>query len=99
MAYSRRDSIKRRDPGEAVQRVAKDEIGVDVRIQKLLGPTEFLHDGRTGRHTVSIYFLVTPESTIFRSNEQSDKIQIFSSIPQNTIPVQKRFLTEHLKLK
>jgi ADP-ribose pyrophosphatase YjhB (NUDIX family) len=83
----------------AVKRVALEEIGVDVKIEKLLGPMEFLRDGSSERHTVSLAFEVRPLSLDFQSDEQSDKIAFFQSIPQNTIPVQKRFLQQNIELK
>lgn len=91
--------LKGESLSDAVKRVAEGEIGVEVKIEKLLGPMEALNDGKTGRHTVSLYFLVTPKLVNFYSNEQSSQIKIFSSLPKNIISHQRKVLTKYLGFK
>ncbi len=82
---------------EAVQRVAQDEIGVTVRIKKLIGILDILRDGNTGRHTVSVNFEVSSFSDCFKLNNQADKIKVFAKYPGNMILHQKRFLEKNFK--
>lgn len=84
---------------DAVERVAMEELGVKVKIEKFVGINEILKDGNTGRHTISLVYLVTTNQTNFHGDEQSSLVKTFKILPQNIIPLQKRFLTEHLGIK
>ncbi|MFH0936778.1 MAG: NUDIX domain-containing protein [Candidatus Daviesbacteria bacterium] len=83
---------------DTVKRVALDEIGVNVKIRKILGIMEILREGESEKHTVSVYFLVTTLSNNFKNSQQSDKIKFFPALPKNMVPHQKKFLTEYLSL-
>lgn len=67
----------------AIQRIAKSEIGCRVGIIKLLGVMEFPREKQIGpRHSISLAFLVVPKSKL-----------ILSSLNENNIhPVHLKFL-------
>lgn len=78
----------------AVKRVAKEEIGINVAIQKLIGYTEY-HSERKLRgwgHSICLEFLVKIQSGKLRGSRQGKKFGVFKKAPVNTIAEQKRFL-------
>lgn len=79
---------------KAIQRTAKAELGVSVKIKKLIGFMEFLKDGKFV-HSVSLVFLVIPNSKDIKGGKQAKEFKIFDSIRQDIHPVQKKFLAKH----
>lgn len=79
---------------QAVKRVAKEEIGVNVAIQKLVGYTEYLSERklRGWGHSICLEFLVKIQSGKLRGSRQGKNFGIFKKAPVNTIVEQKRFL-------
>jgi len=71
----------------AINRIAKDEMGIRVYVPKLLGFMEFPREVQKGnkRHSVSLVFLVSV-------NQVPKNGSFFESLPTNTHPVNRRFL-------
>jgi ADP-ribose pyrophosphatase YjhB (NUDIX family) len=91
-----------REPIEnALQRVAKAEIGAPVEIQKLVGFSEFLREtqNKKNRHSVSLVFLVRPQKKYFSGGWQAEKFAFFKSTQKNINPVHGKFLKAHKFLK
>lgn len=86
---------------DAVNRVAADELGIDVYIKKMIGVIEYpkMYEDRPG-HGIGIVFLCEPKSKEqkFRCSYQGEEINIFKTIPDNTVPEQKIFL-DKLKIE
>ena len=82
---------------EAVHRVAYDELGAKIHIKNMVGIIEYqdLYDKGFG-HLVGIAFLCELKSEEqgqkFKGSFQAEEIETFETIPDNTIPEQKRFL-------
>lgn len=76
----------------AIDRVAQDELGVKVKIIKLLGVVEYFEED--GRHTVSNAYLIEIGSGKLRGSKQGEEIKFFNKVPSNCIPAQKKFLKE-----
>lgn len=78
---------------EAVKRVAKDEVGVDVEIVKSFAPLEWTKPHNSFLHTVSIPYLVKILKGHIRLNNQASDYRFFKKIPKNTLIGHKEFLT------
>lgn len=73
---------------EAVNRVAREELGVSVSIEERLGTYDHLYDtsdveNSGGKHYVAHGFLVTPDAESFSLDDQHSEFSIFevSSLP------------------
>lgn len=79
---------------DSVKRVAEDELGVEVQIDKFLGYIEFMYqDDYDGfDHPVSLVFLCTPKSTNYRTNDQASEIKFFKTLPDKMVEEQRDFL-------
>jgi len=73
--------------GSAINRIAKEEMGIRVYVPKLLGFMEFPREVQKGnkRHTVSLVFSVSV-------NQVPKNGKFYESIPTKTHPVHRRFL-------
>jgi len=81
---------------DAVKRVAKRELGIDVNPKTLLGYIEYpgeLYEGKE-MHSVALAFLVEPLSDKITLNYESDAHSFFGNIPKNVLPSQGKFLSE-----
>lgn len=81
----------------AAQRVARDELGIEVRVNKFLGYIEY-EDEKKQRgfgHTISLVFLCRPKSKTLTLDDQVEKAQYFNHLPGNTISQQKEFILQH----
>lgn len=84
--------------GDAIDRIAQSELGVKVKVKKILGAVEFLEDmGKGYKHAVSIAYLVEPLSNNFKNDNQSKEIKFFKEIPENTVKEHTKFITQHWK--
>lgn len=86
---------------EAVKRVAQKELGVEVKVEKLLG---YIHYPSVLKETgwdcpVGIAFLTKIKSGRLRGSNQGRDVRIFKTIPKNMVVEQKRFLKEVLGLR
>ena len=81
---------------EAIDRVAKEELGIRVYQEKFLGYVEYLNDGF--RHSVSLAFKCKIKGNQQpKILEQADEIKFFNKIPKDIIPSHRKFLKTHLK--
>lgn len=79
----------------AVERVAKDEIGVNVTIKRVIKVIEYMYEN----HAISIVFLCrlkNGEESKFRGSYQAEEIKVFNvkDIPGNTIIEHKNLIKE-----
>jgi len=83
---------------DALKRVAKAELGVNVEVGEFLGYMEFLHFDEMGGydHPISLAFLCTPDHYDFTLDVQASEYAFFKEIPENTLAEQKEFLRKHL---
>lgn len=84
---------------EAIDRIAKNELGVKIKDIKLLGYTEF-SKGEEKKvlgfgNSVSLTFLCDLVSGLPRPDKNSSEIKIFLKLPNNIINIQKKFLLNH----
>ena len=78
---------------EAVRRIAKEELGIEIRIIKNLGAIEYLDDKTTiFGHSISVAFLVTLKEGRIKLDNQSSEFKFFKKIPEKTLKEQKAFL-------
>ena len=86
---------------DAVRRVAKDEVGIDVRVKRFLGVIYYPSEEklRGWGWAVGMAFLVKRVSGEFRGSEQGDEVRTFSKAEDGVIKEQKEFLIEHGLLK
>lgn len=82
---------------DAVKRVGKEELGVNVKILSQLGVIEFL-DKRTtfGGHAVTIEHLVKITKGKIKLNNQAKEARFFKKLPPKTVHEQKEFLRHNL---
>lgn len=82
---------------EAVKRVAKEELGVEVGVIKLLGYINYVPYPSFDQ-PMALDFLVTIKFGKLRGSEQGEEFGIFKidEIPENTIKEQKDFLESNL---
>ena len=76
---------------QAVERVAREETGLKVRIRKLLGVKQYSRRSAFG-HAISIVYLVERIGGKLRGNKYGRDVRIFSKPPKNMIAEQKQML-------
>ncbi len=83
---------------EALKRIAKEELGIEVEIRKLLGFAEYISEEkeRGWGWPISMIFLCTVKSGTLTGSYQAEEIKAFREIPQNIVPEQKIFLQEKM---
>ncbi len=87
-----RETIK-----EAIERVAREELGIKVIPEKFLGYVEYLNDGF--RHSVSLSFKCRIKGNKKPSAlEQADELKFFDKIPKQIVPTHRKFLKTHLRI-
>ncbi len=90
---------------DSIQRIAKEELNIEVEIEKLLGYMEFFKDrpGSFGNEaygqTVSLGFLVKYKSGEVKGGFQGKEIRTFDKIPENMVEEHEAFLKEKLGFK
>lgn len=77
---------------ETAHRVAQEELGVEISIEKFLGYIEYLNEENTQEHALSIVFQCSTNATEFILDEDAEKAEFFKILPKNTIKVQKEFI-------
>jgi ADP-ribose pyrophosphatase YjhB (NUDIX family) len=82
---------------QAIDRVARDEIGQPVEVVKLLGYIEYPSEEkqRGFGSTVSMAFLCKTNATDFTVNEDASRVEVFATPPENLIVEQSEFLRAH----
>ncbi len=90
---------------DTIHRVAKEELNIEVEIEKLLGYIEFFKDGpgsfgnEAYGQTVSIGFLTKYQSGEMEGGFQGKDLKVFESIPENMMEEQAVFLRNRLSFK
>jgi len=82
---------------EAVDRVAREELGVGVELERSLGAYEHLYDeaeaeASGGKHYLANGFLVRTEATEFDLDEQHRAARIFETPPDDLRPYVRAYL-------
>ena len=80
---------------QAVKRAARDELNLNVIIQRYVGVFESLN---SFRHDISHGFVVKSKSGKMKTDFQSKEMKFFKRIPKNTIPHQKKMIKEARKI-
>lgn len=75
----------------AAQRVAKEELGIDVAVHQLVGINQFLFDDKI-KHTVSLVYLCTFEKGDIKLDFQASEYAYFKKIPKKIIPHHKQYI-------
>lgn len=89
--------LKGESLGDTVRRVAKEEIGADVKLLEMLGVIEYRSFKNHYSQDISIAFLVKRKKIgSIKLDGHADKCDFFEHIPANTIKEQKDFLKSHL---
>jgi ADP-ribose pyrophosphatase YjhB (NUDIX family) len=83
---------------DTIKRISKEETGLNLRVQKILGIMEF-PPPNVHAHTISIVYLCEPKSGKLRGSRQGKEIQFHLKVPRNTIKEHKQFLTSHSLIK
>lgn len=83
---------------ETVERVAKEELNIDVKFLDVVGVMEFKVVKNYG-HTISIACLCKPLADNFVGSNQANEIAYFKTAPLKTIKEQREFLVKHKFLK
>ena len=81
---------------QAVKRIAKAELNVEVEIIKDVGFMEFVTKEEVYGKPVSIAFLVKIVSGEIKGSEQAMEIEFFEKLPENMMVDQKKFLRDKL---
>jgi len=78
---------------DAAKRVAKKELGLEIKITKVLGHLEYSEKNKQyARHTIAIVLLGEFSMGKIILNKEASKIKISKKIPKNFISKQKKFL-------
>jgi ADP-ribose pyrophosphatase YjhB (NUDIX family) len=78
----------------ALRRICREETGLTVRVEKIIGVIEYIRLGRWS-HSVSIVYLVRPIRGKLRGSSQARNISFFKSLPEHTLREVKDFLIEN----
>lgn len=85
---------------DAVVRVAENETGLKVAVEKYLGHIEYpdmLKNGYKG-WPIGLAYKVKVVGGALRGSEQGEELMFFTSVPENTLHEQAEFLQHHLEL-
>jgi len=83
---------------DAVKRVSKEELGIEVKIGEQIGIIEYGRDYSVGQTTAVVY-LVSLKSGKLKGGEQGREMKFFKYIPDNTIPDQAEFIKKRFNFK
>lgn len=81
---------------DTVHRVANNELGVEVKINKLLGYFEYIKLNASGYKgwAVGLAFEVSITGGKLQASDQSEEVGKFNHVPENTIADQADFLNK-----
>lgn len=82
---------------KAVERIASEETGVTVRIEKFLGFAQYPSEEkiRGFGYSVSLMFLCTVTMGEFLCDEDSSELREFSQMPDNMVHEEQEFIRSH----
>lgn len=84
---------------DAVLRIAKEELGLDVRVEKFIDYIEYPSEEATRGYgySISMAFLCTPTVEMNNPNWEGEGIKLFSKLPSKFIDDQRSVLVNVLK--
>lgn len=87
--------------GEAVKRIAKEEIGLDIKVNGLLDYMKFFNEPMENfnRHTVSLALSTTVVGDQLKADFQSKELRYFTSLPDKIYPGQEKHIKNNLLAK
>ena len=94
--------MKFREPfKKAIGRIAREEVGLKVKVLALAGFMEFLREtqNRRKRHSVSLVFLVRPLSKVARGSWQAEEIKYYKNLSAQIHPIHLKFLSRNRYLR
>lgn len=80
---------------EAIKRVAKDEVGLQVLNSKLMGFCEYCPEHAFGQ-SVSLVFQINQFNGTPAGSDQAKNLGFFDYFPEETIPETKQFIQKNL---
>jgi ADP-ribose pyrophosphatase YjhB (NUDIX family) len=82
---------------DAIDRVAEEELGIKLKVEKLLNFMEYPSEKKERGYgqSISLAFLCTPLSSDIKIDNQVAKYGFFKTLPEKTIEEQAKFLTEN----
>lgn len=88
-------------PEDAVHRVAMNECGVEVEIEKLVGSVAYPDMLKNGYYgwPIGLAYQVKVIGGELRGSEQGEEIAWFKNVPENTLQEQAVFLCEQLNFE
>ena len=81
---------------QAVKRVAKEELNLNVELVRRLGVIEYFYGKKEKKHSISIVFLVKINSGKIKLDEQASEFKISRKSPPNLIKNHKEFIKSYL---
>ena len=82
---------------EAVRRVVKEEIGLEVKVKKMIGIIEYNFTEKYFSQPIGIAYLVKSLNNNY--NIENNKRKFFKKLPLNLIKDQRKFLKEKFDFK
>ena len=84
---------------EAVHRVAREELGVEVAVESRLGVYEHLYDeadvpGAGGKHYIAVGFVVRTDAAEFDLDDQHGDARAFETPPDDLHPYVRAYLDD-----
>lgn len=81
----------------AIDRVAREELGIKVKFIKLLGWNEYPSEEKERGYGWSVDFIVLCEynNKKFKLNNEASRVEVFKKLPKNTIKEQAKFLKKN----
>lgn len=84
---------------DAVTRIAKNELGVDIEIIESLGAFEHMYEtaeveGAETKHYLANGYVVRPVTEEFRPDDQHADLQVFESVPDSLHPYVRAYINE-----
>jgi ADP-ribose pyrophosphatase YjhB (NUDIX family) len=81
----------------AINRVAKEELNLKIKINKLLGIAEYFNKKRGYRHAVSLIFLAERVSGKLKLDFQASESKFFKEIPKGIVAEHRKVLKRNFK--
>ena len=82
---------------ECAQRIAREELGIEIEVRDFLGMLEYPFETVEGdvRHSMAVVLRASPKSEEFVLNEEASEVRFFKDeIPGGVIPIVGEFLKE-----
>ncbi|OGH19931.1 MAG: hypothetical protein A3D74_00650 [Candidatus Levybacteria bacterium RIFCSPHIGHO2_02_FULL_37_13] len=83
---------------DAAHRIAKEELGVEIHINKFLGFTDWYKSKNAVGHSVSLLFSAKITKGEIKTNFQAIEAKFFKTLPQNIMKENKKFIDKYKPL-